>query len=122
MDKFRVSCRQAVALITNAGGIAVLAHPVLIKMKPPNCLEDLVDYMVSLGMRGMEVLYPENSPGQTARYMDLARRYGLMVTGGTDFHGSLKPTIKIGLGKGDLHVPFAYYQRLCQAIESMKRP
>ena len=116
VDKFRVSCQQAVSLIANAGGIAVLAHPVLVKMKPPNQLENLVAYMVSLGMRGLEVLYPENSPEQTALYMDLAARYGLIATGGTDFHGSLKPTIKIGVGKGDLRVPYGYFQRLCQAL------
>jgi len=58
-----------------------------------------------MGLRGIEVCYPEHSDEQTALYSELAERYDLLITGGTDFHGSLKPDIQLGSGKGDFFCP-----------------
>lgn len=116
VDKYRADCGQAIEIITGAGGIPVLAHPVLLKPlndKPP---ENLIRILKDMGLRGIEVYYPEHSSGHISFYSDLARRYDLLMTGGTDFHGSMKPDIQMGSGKGDFFVPYALYEKLKSEI------
>ena len=67
-----------------------------------------------MGLKGLEVLFPDHSPEQTLRYAELAQRHTLLMTGGTDFHGESIPEIRMGVGKGDLHVPFSLYERLIE--------
>lgn len=116
VDKYRVDCAEAIKIISGAGGIPVLAHPGLIKSKSDKTYEDLLITLKEMGLKGVEVYYPEHSPKVTAHFAELAQRYQLLLTGGTDFHGSLKPEIKLGSGKGDLFVPFNLYERLIQAV------
>ncbi|MDZ7582467.1 MAG: hypothetical protein U5R30_18255 [Deltaproteobacteria bacterium] len=63
--------------------------------------------------RESRVFYPEHPPQATAYFKELAERHDLLVTGGTNFHGSLKPEIQLGVGTGEFRVPFALYERLC---------
>jgi hypothetical protein len=65
-----------------------------------------------MGLKGLEVYYPKHSAEEVARYLDLARKFGLLITGGSDFHGELIPEIKIGRGSGDLYVPYELYENL----------
>ena len=67
-----------------------------------------------MGLKGVEVYYPEHSPDMIAFYSKLAQRYGLLKTGGTDFHGSLKPDIQMGSGRGDFFVPYDIYEKLAR--------
>jgi hypothetical protein len=60
------------------------------------------------------VLYPDCSPEKQTHYRYLAEKYDLVVTGGTDFHGSIKPGISLGWGGGDLRVPYAWAQRVLE--------
>ena len=115
VDKYRVECREAIEIILNAGGIPVLAHPVLLGIKNNEALENLVVLLKDMGLRGIEVYYPEHSADETAFYNELANRYDLLKTGGTDFHGSLKPDIQMGSGKGDFFVPYEIYEKLLNA-------
>lgn len=112
VDKFRVDCAEAIKIILNAGGVPVLAHPILLKTKNDAFLEDLIDTLKPMGLKGIEVYYPEHSADDVARYTMLAKRHGLLMTGGTDFHGSLKPEIEMGFGTGDLFVPYGLYEKL----------
>lgn len=112
VDKFRVDCSKAIKIILDSGGFPVLAHPILLKTKNDNILENLVVTLKTMGLKGIEVYYPQHSPDNVAYYTKLAKRYGLLMTGGTDFHGSLKPDIKIGLGNGDFFVPYELYEKL----------
>lgn len=112
VDKDRVGCEEAIELIRAAGGIAVLAHPCLLNIDDDRQLDALVRNLVKIGMRGIEVYYPEHSLEQTAYYMQLADKYELLMTGGTDFHGSITPGIKMGTGNGKLFVPYALYEKL----------
>ncbi|MGH7257266.1 MAG: PHP domain-containing protein, partial [Nitrospiraceae bacterium] len=57
------------------------------------------------GLGGIEVHYSTHSPRQTEDYLSLAKRFDLLVTGGSDFHGVTKPDIAVGRGRGDLKVP-----------------
>ena len=112
VDKYRVECSKAIEIILGAGGIPVLAHPYLIQMKSGGGLEDLVITLKSMGLKGIEVYYPEHPPDHTALCRELAVRHGLLMTGGTDFHGSLKPKIKMGSGTGNLSIPYKLYEQI----------
>ena len=112
VDKYRLDCAKAIEIILSAGGVPVLAHPCLIQTQNDKILEDLVVTLMEMGLKGLEVYYPEHPPEKIAHYTDIAKRRGLLVTGGTDFHGSLKPEIKMGSGKGNLSIPYAVYEKL----------
>ena len=112
VDKYRVECAKAIQIIKNAGGIPVLAHPCLIRPICNQTFENLIITLKSMGLRGIETYYPKHSPDLTKHYTEIANRYGLLITGGTDFHGSIKPEIKMGFGKGDFFVPYSVYERL----------
>ena len=115
VDKYRVESAKAMEIISGAGGIPVLAHPFLIQFKGNHNLEQLIITMKSMGLRGLEVYYPEHPSEHTAYYAELATRHELLMTGGTDFHGSLKPDIRMGSGSGELSVPYGLYEQIVQS-------
>lgn len=120
VDKYRIPCQCALELIQGAGGVAVLAHPYLVPGGDSEALTPLVRTLRDMGMVGLEVYYPEHSPQAVAFYLEVARRFDLLVTGGTDFHGDLLPQIQMGRGRGELMVPFALYEALAAKI-ALKR-
>lgn len=95
---------EAIGWITAARGLAVLAHPTWVKASGEG-LRDLLRRLKGEGLNGIEVHYSTHSRRQTREYLDLAKQLGLLVTGGSDFHGLTKPEIEVGIGKGSLHVP-----------------
>jgi predicted metal-dependent phosphoesterase TrpH len=118
VDKYRIECEQAINIIREAGGVPVLAHPALLNIENDPKLETLLQNLIKIGLAGIEVYYPGHSPQQIRRYTELARKYGLLMTGGTDFHGSIMPEIKMGSGTGDLFIPYNLYEDL---IDENKR-
>ncbi|MBT8351423.1 MAG: PHP domain-containing protein [Deltaproteobacteria bacterium] len=111
VDKYRVDCKRAIQIILDAGGIPVLAHPILLNFNKDETTE-LFALLKDMGLKGVEVYYPGTSPDMTAFYIELAERFGLLKTGGTDFHGSLKPDIQMGSGRGNFFVPYEIYEKL----------
>lgn len=120
VDKYRVPCREAIGTIRDAGGLAVLAHPG-ITLGADLDLEAVLAELVAMGVEGIEARYPGHDRGQTRRYEAAARRFDLLVTGGSDFHGDIKPDIALGTGAGDLDVPIELYDRLVAALAG-RRP
>ncbi len=118
VDKYRIDCDRAIEVILNAGGIPVLAHPVLLKIKDDDILEKLIISLKEMGLKGIEAYYPEHTPDLIARYAEMANRNGLLITGGTDFHGSNKPGIKMGSGRGNLSIPYELYEKLTASLET----
>lgn len=116
VDKYRISCQRALDLIHGAGGIPILAHPYLLSLKDAAEVEKIIVSLKKIGLEGIEALYPEHPPHATAFYKELADRHHLLITGGTDFHGRLKPDIQLGIGTGDFRVPFALYERLVDRL------
>jgi len=116
VDKYRVDCDRAIEVIRNAGGIPVLAHPVLLEIKNDNVFKKLISRLKEMGLKGIEVYYPEHTPDLIARYTEIANRHGLLITGGTDFHGSIKPEIKMGSGRGNFSVPYELYEKLISSL------
>jgi len=113
VDKYRVDCSRAIKIILDAGGIPVLAHPILLNLDKNETI-DLFALLKDMGLKGVEVYYPEHPPDMIVFYSKLAQRYGLLKTGGTDFHGSLKPDIQMGSGRGDFFVPYDIYEKLAR--------
>lgn len=105
VPKKKLSPYQAITLIKQAEGVPVLAHPVFLEQKDI-ALEALVKQLISYGLMGIEAYYTEHSLQMRERYIALARKYHLLVTGGSDFHGKNKPDIMLGRGYGDLYVPY----------------
>jgi 3',5'-nucleoside bisphosphate phosphatase len=103
---------EAVERIRNVGGIASLAHPVRVKGDVPALIPELS----AGGLNAIEAYHSDHSPADVACYLELARRYGLLVTGGSDFHGDVKPGVRLGVGDGNLHVPREVYDRLRAAF------
>ena len=93
---------EAVERIREAGGVASLAHPIRVNADLPALLPSLC----ARGLNAIEAYHSDHSPADTAAYEALARRHGLLVTGGSDFHGAVKPGVRLGTGvNGNLHVP-----------------
>ena len=117
VDKYRIDCAEAINTIRGAGGIAVLAHPCLLKIDDAAVLEDLLITLKEMGLGGLEVYYPDHTHQTTMLYKNLAERLGLVMTGGTDYHGSLIPQIEMGFGEGDFHVPYELYEDIVKGCK-----
>ncbi|MFO0705581.1 MAG: PHP domain-containing protein [Nitrospira sp.] len=105
---------EAIHWIKEAGGLAVMAHPTWVKTVE-GTLTDLARELKDAGLAGVEVHYSTHTPRQTREYLDLAKTLGLLVTGGSDFHGLTKPDIDVGIGRGSLHVPDHLLPKLKEA-------
>ncbi len=121
VDKYRIPCATAIEIIRNAGGVAVLAHPGLLGTDTRGKeLDALVSTLTECGLGGIEVYYPAHSSTQTNAYIAMAERYGLLLTGGSDFHGTMQDGIDMGSGNGTLRIPFVLYEKLQAAIEATR--
>lgn len=95
---------QAVSLIKKADGTAVLAHPLLYHMEHDKLCK-LIEQLKPAGLDAIEALYSCNTGNDEAYVRSLAATYGLALSGGSDFHGSNKPDIDLGCGRGSLFIP-----------------
>lgn len=111
VEKKRLSPADSIALIRKAGGLAVLAHPCQLKLSQ-EALEQLVSELAEMGLDGIEAIYSRHSRADREYYSKLAKRHRLLVTGGSDYHGTYKPDIMLVKGLGDLVVPYALLERL----------
>ena len=111
VEKKSLPAPEAIALIRQAGGVSVLAHPSSLRMEDAR-LAALVGRLAAMGLGGLEVYYPNHGPDMVKKYRRLATEHHLAVTGGSDFHGDYKPKIEMGRGTGDLWVPFGVYEAL----------
>lgn len=102
---------EAIYRITKNGGISVLAHPILYHL-PDKELERLVEQLSANGLVGLEAVYSSNMGYDEEKLKKLAGRYGLLITGGSDFHGKNKPDLDIGTGRGNLKIPYSILERL----------
>jgi predicted metal-dependent phosphoesterase TrpH len=112
VDKLRFTSKEALHFINEAKGVAALAHPNTLGMDGYSELEKLILKLVEEGLKGIEVYYPEHSAAEVAQYKTLAERYGLLATGGTDYHGIEKNALDIGVGKGKMKIPFSIVENL----------
>jgi len=107
VKKFKISPYDAIALIRQAGGVAVLAHPMVTGK------DELLPSLVEAGLGGMEVYYPNCSQAIVHFYEGLARKYRLVATGGSDAHGEAKTNTFIG----KVRLPYEKVEELKAAIK-----
>ncbi len=105
IPKKRLSVNEGITLIAEAGGLPVLAHPGQYGLKSYSAYEEMFNALVSAGIQGIEVYYPEHSKSDIMMFIELARRLDLAISGGSDFHGDNKPEVKLGQSiNGDSHI------------------
>ncbi len=100
MDKVRVSAADAIGMIHQAGGVAVLAHPVQLRLQD-DALAGFLDDMASKKLDGIEVYHSDHGPREEAFYLELARRHGLKISGGSDYHGFANKPVGVGVPEVD---------------------
>ena len=103
VPKARLTVADVCRLARASGGVAVLAHPTTLGLDP-GALADAVRDMAASGLGGLEAVYGRYPPRLRTDLGNLARRFGLVPTGGSDFHGATKPDLSVGTGTGDLKV------------------
>ena len=111
----KISPQEAIELIHHAGGKAILAHPILYHLSDQR-LRELIADCLDCGLEGIEALYSTYQPGDERYIRSLAEEYGLKLSGGSDFHGSNKPHIRLGSGTGSLAVPYEFLEELKKDI------
>jgi predicted metal-dependent phosphoesterase TrpH len=111
VERDRITSVEAIGLVKGAGGVSVLAHPGTYNLSNKE-LDGVVSGLADAGLQGIEVIYPEHTREMEKRYYEVAERHGLVVTGGTDFHGEVKPDIKLGTGFGPTRVPYEVLVKL----------
>ncbi len=119
VERMKFTPAQACQLIRQAGGVPVLAHPVIFdafgNVNGPLPLETMLPELQDAGLQGLEVYYPAYDARTTEYLMGLARRFGLLLTGGTDFHGRQLDRIDLG----GVYVPRKAVRRLRAAWERL---
>lgn len=116
VERERLGAGEAVELVHASGAVAVLAHPFSLDRSADE-LGVLLGELAEAGLDGMEVEYGRYAPDERAALLDLARRYRLCPSGGSDYHGAYKPDLALGTGRGDLHVPGEWLD----ALEARRR-
>ncbi len=99
-DKERLTPRAAISRIRQSGGLPVLAHPVQLRATNHAQLDRVIKDLLDLGLAGIEVIHSDHSQALVDKYTRLADRYGLLKTGGSDFHGGNKKDISLGTANG----------------------
>jgi len=108
----RLDPEDAISLARESGAVPVLAHPHTLGITTASAMSDLLTRLKRAGLVGLEAHYSSYRAHERAGYADLARRFDLLPSGGSDYHGTYKPDLFIGSGYGDLVVPGDLMERL----------
>jgi 3',5'-nucleoside bisphosphate phosphatase len=106
VPKYKQTPFEAIALIRRAGGVAVLAHPMITNR------DELIPQMIEAGLAGIEVYYPNCPPHVSEFYQKLAHKHGLALSGGSDYHGESKNYIYVG----KVCVPYEWVEELKKCV------
>lgn len=106
-----ISPEDTISLIKQAGGVPILAHPLIYKL-PENELDQLIKRLKNAGLEGIEVFYSANTGFDEGIVRRYANRYDLVMSGGSDFHGVNKPSIQLGTGRGNLCIPYSVLENI----------
>ncbi len=115
----RLQLTDVITTLRNIGIIPVLAHP--LQELTQTELRELLPVAIEAGLMGMETMHSSYSPEKICLAEDIASEFDLLPSGGSDFHGSVKPDISLGTGKGWLNIPATTYTRLLSAWQELAR-
>jgi predicted metal-dependent phosphoesterase TrpH len=112
---------SAVEMVRSGGGIPVVAHPVRLSLSGSNQERELIGHLQQAGLGGLEVRHSDQSAELQHYYAQLAEEFGLLPTGGSDFHGAVKPKVQLGRGvEGNVRVPASYLAGLMGAMQQSR--
>ncbi len=118
VEKKRLKPEEAIELIKNAGGIAIMAHPYnivdglpLLPQGSPESLEGYIAKLVDLGLDGVEAFYSTHTMSQTDELLRIAKKYNLLTSAGSDFHGENRPSVRIGM-----NTPYKYLKKFLSRL------
>ncbi len=106
----RLQAADALEIIRELKAIPVWAHP-FFRLNEDG-VKKVLKMIVPAGLKGIETYYSTYTPKQTAAALKLADQFGLKQSGGSDFHGTAKPDIQIGVGRGNLNIPESIAEHL----------
>lgn len=106
-----LTARQAVELIKSIGGYSYVAHPHLIRISDDELRAFLTD-LKKYGLCGIEGYYNDYTPEMQENFQSMAKELGLKISGGTDFHAKMKPHIEIGIGQGNMKIPYSVLENI----------
>jgi len=114
-----MSAEEVLSIIKAAGGLTFLAHynkPIGLAGFSANEMEEQIKDLKHLGLSGIETYYPSYSSTDKDFAEYLVVKYGLLASGGTDFHGTNRPNIQLGTGNGDMTIPYCLYEQIAKRI------
>jgi predicted metal-dependent phosphoesterase TrpH len=114
-DKERFTPREAIAMIHAAGGVAICAHPTQLKCPNLARLERVLKDLVDLGLDGVEVIHSDHRPFDVRFLNDFATKHKLLKSGGSDFHGTIKSNVKLGIARSRT-IPRAYFDAIRERL------
>ncbi len=110
------SAQDCIDLIHESGGVAVIAHPIQMKLQGMN-LREKIKELAEMGLDGLEVIHPDHNAGEQKGFTRLAEEFDLLTTGGSDFHGDHKPGIQLGQGRP----PYVFLEKLRERIKQRRK-
>jgi predicted metal-dependent phosphoesterase TrpH len=105
VDREEPTIEDGIRRVKEAGGVTSIAHPIRLGKRNLQEEELLLGRMAGYGLDAIEAYHSDHGPLETQRYMEIARKFGLKITGGSDFHGDNKPNVQLGTGPGHLAIP-----------------
>ena len=114
-ERDRLTREKAADAIHGAGGLLILAHPGTLGLNG-SAFDNLLSELKDSGFDGVEVFYNNHSHVEEDRLMKIADKLGFIISGGTDFHGDIKPAIKLGVGYGNMAIPYEVLQEMKERV------
>ncbi|HEY6629212.1 MAG TPA: PHP domain-containing protein, partial [Acidimicrobiia bacterium] len=112
VERPRLTPEEAIRLARESGAVPIVAHPHTLGINRAHEMADLLTRLIAAGLVGLEAFCASYRRHEREGYADLARRFGLIPSGGSDYHGTYKPGLSLGTGYGDLVVPDAVVDEL----------
>ena len=118
-EKERLTAAQGIGMVIQSGGVPTLAHPIQLRTENDAQLDRIVKDLTDSGLQGLEVIHSDHDAAHVEKYTKLADRYGLLKTGGSDFHGTNKKDIPLGVARGR-RIPREFYEALVARVASQR--
>jgi predicted metal-dependent phosphoesterase TrpH len=113
VERQQPNANVAIQQILEGGGLPVLAHPGRLGIRDVEVEEHFISSLKDIGLKGIEVIHSDHQAADVERYRGIAQKYGLAMSGGSDFHGDAKPKVALGTGvNGNVSVPKAILEKL----------
>lgn len=112
----RLAPREAIRLARESGAVSILAHPHTLGIDGARRYASAWEQMADWGLTGVECHYGEYEPSLRRKMAARAAKFGLLASGGSDFHGDYRPGVRVGVGRGDLAVPDSVLEELRAAV------